>query len=71
MYPLRSGTQRTLGANGERYIVCGFSAGGNLTALWGTKNHGYAAYGLPKPEALFPIYPVTDLHLFPELLRDH
>ena len=49
----------------DRYIVCGFSAGGNLTALWGTKNHGYEAYHLPKPEALFPIYPVSDLHLFP------
>ena len=43
--------------NADRYIVTGFSAGGNLTTLWGTDNHGYKAYGLPKPEAMFPIYP--------------
>lgn len=47
----------------DRYVVCGFSAGGNMTALWGTDNHGYKVYGLPKPEAMFPIYPVSDLHL--------
>lgn len=44
---------------GGRYIVCGFSAGGNLTCQWGTRQNGYGAYGLPKPEALFPIYPVV------------
>lgn len=57
-------------ANPNRYIVCGFSAGGNLTALWGTKNHGYEAYRLPKPAALFPVYPVTDLHLFDGLAEE-
>lgn len=31
------GHRERFGVNGERYIVCGFSAGGNLTALWGTK----------------------------------
>lgn len=48
----------------DSYIVCGFSAGGNLCALWGTKHLGYAHYDLPRPKALFPVYPVTDLHLF-------
>ena len=48
------------------YIVSGFSAGGNLTALWGTDNHGYASYGLPKPAAMFPIYPAVNSELFPE-----
>lgn len=51
-------------ADPERYIVGGFSAGGNLTALWGTKHLGYAVYDLPRPVAMFPIYPVSDLHLF-------
>ena len=51
-------------ADPKRYIVGGFSAGGNLTALWGTKNLGYPVYSLPRPEAMFPIYPVSDLHLF-------
>lgn len=58
---------RWIDANAERfgvtagdYIVGGFSAGGNLTALWGTDNHGYAHYGLAKPKALFPIYPAIN-----------
>lgn len=45
-----------------RYITCGFSAGGYLVCLWNTEK-GYAAYGLPKPEACFPIYPVTSYRL--------
>lgn len=48
----------------DEYIVCGFSAGGNLTALWGTSNHGYKYYGLPKPKALFPIYPAVNSCLY-------
>lgn len=42
----------------KEYIVCGFSAGGNLTSLWGTDNVGYSKYDLPKPKALFPVYPL-------------
>ena len=44
----------------DRYITCGFSAGGYLVCLWNTKM-GYAHYGHPKPQAVFPIYPVTTL----------
>lgn len=58
---------RFIGANGkrfalrsDRYITCGFSAGGYLVCLWNT-GRGYARYGLPKPQAVFPIYPVTTL----------
>ena len=47
----------------ERYIVNGYSAGGNLTALWGTDNKGYWHYRLPKPAALFPIYPAVSTPL--------
>ncbi|MBQ8109028.1 MAG: alpha/beta hydrolase [Clostridia bacterium] len=46
--------------NGERYITCGFSAGGYLVCLWNT-GRGYARFGLTKPQAVFPIYPVTSL----------
>lgn len=46
----------------NRYVVCGFSAGGTITGLWGTTNHGYSAYDLPKPEALFPIYATVNHH---------
>ena len=38
------------------YILGGFSAGGNLAALWGCDSTGYMHYGLPKPKMLFPIY---------------
>ncbi|HHV10827.1 MAG TPA: alpha/beta hydrolase [Clostridiales bacterium] len=48
----------------KHYIVCGFSAGGNLTSLWGTENHGFATYGLPKPKAMFPVYPAVSNRLF-------
>ncbi len=47
------------GLSTMNYIVNGFSAGANLTCLWGTQNKGWAHYGLPRPKALFPIYPVT------------
>ncbi len=44
----------------DRYITCGFSAGGYLVCLWNTEK-GYPAYGLPKPAATFPVYPVVTL----------
>ncbi len=40
----------------DRYITCGFSAGGYLICLWNTEK-GYPAFGLPKPRASFPVYP--------------
>lgn len=46
--------------NGDRYITCGFSAGGYLVCLWNTQK-GYPKYGLPEPRATFPIYPVVSL----------
>ncbi len=42
----------------DRYITCGFSAGGYLVCLWNTEM-GYPHYQLPKPEASFPIYPLV------------
>lgn len=45
------------GIKKEEYIVTGFSAGASLTTIWGAEATGYAKYGLPKPTALFPIYP--------------
>ncbi len=49
------------GINPDNYIVGGFSAGGNLTCTFGMAQAGYKKYGLPKPKALFPVYPVTEL----------
>ena len=39
----------------DRYITCGFSAGGTLICLWNTEK-GYPAYNLAKPQASFPVY---------------
>jgi len=50
------------GVNPDAYITCGFSAGGYITCLWNTEA-GYSKFGLPKPMACFPIYPVTSYRL--------
>ena len=44
----------------DHYITCGFSAGGYLVCLWNT-GKGYPMYQLPRPQAVFPVYPVTSL----------
>lgn len=46
----------------DNYITCGFSAGGYITCLWNTEI-GYRAYDMKKPQACFPIYPVTSYRL--------
>ena len=43
----------------QRYITCGFSAGGYLVCLWNVPEKGYASHGMPKPQAVFPVYPVV------------
>lgn len=43
----------------EKYYITGFSAGGNLVSMWCTEHHGYRCYDLPKPQAVFPVYPVV------------
>ena len=52
----------------DRYMTCGFSAGGYLVCLWNTPGKGYAAFGLPKPEACIPVYPFVSPKL--ELTRE-
>lgn len=47
----------------DNYITTGFSAGGHLVSMWCTEDHGYPAYGMPKPKAVFPIYPVISWQL--------
>ncbi len=46
----------------DRYITCGFSAGGYLICLWNTEK-GYPSFGFPKPQACFPVYPFVSLKL--------
>ena len=43
-------------------IVGGFSAGGNLAALWGAK-HGQ--YGLPRPQLAMLVYPLISMENMP------
>lgn len=44
------------------YIICGFSAGGNLAATFATKEYGYKKYGLPKPAGIILGYPWTNIN---------
>lgn len=46
----------------QNYITCGFSAGGYIVCLWNTEK-GYSAFGIRKPRACFPVYPVTSYRL--------
>ena len=55
--------RKLFNVNWERYITCGFSAGGYLVCLWNVLEKGYASYGLPKPQATIPVYPVTSWKL--------
>ncbi len=49
--------QKELGISMDGYSVWGFSAGGRLTSMWGLDNaFGYAANGLPAPQAMILVY---------------
>lgn len=49
----------------KRYITCGFSAGGYVVCLWNT-GKGYGNFGIDKPQACIPVYPVTSYRLLNE-----
>lgn len=49
------------GLKNDAYVINGFSAGGNLTAVFGGERHGWAKYNCPRPEALFTIYPAISM----------
>lgn len=54
--------KESFGVNPDTYITCGFSAGGYIACLWNTEV-GYRAFGIRKPMACFPVYPVTSYRL--------
>ena len=56
------GNETRFHVRGDRYITCGFSAGGYLICLWNT-GKGFIKYDLPKPQACFPIYPGTSMKI--------
>ena len=53
--------EETFGVKAENYVAGGFSAGGHLTAMWGTPNRGARSYGIPNPRLLLLGYPVVTL----------
>lgn len=53
--------ERQFGVCAEKYIVGGFSAGGHLSAMWGTPHRGARSYGIPNPAALLLAYPLVGL----------
>ena len=46
----------------DGYAVVGFSAGGNLAGVFGTKEWGYERYGVRKPATLMLAYPWTNIN---------
>lgn len=46
----------------NNYAVMGFSAGGHLTASYGTKHLGYRKYNLPPPSALILSYAAISMY---------
>ena len=54
-------SQSAFGLAAEDYIVGGFSAGGHLSAMWGTANLGARSYGLPDPKLLLLGYPLITM----------
>ena len=48
-----------LNVDPDHYAVCGFSAGGHMTACFGAESIGWKKYGLPKPELVALGYPVV------------
>jgi len=53
--------QDTFDLSPDDYIVCGFSAGGHTTALWGTKHLGFRKYNIPPPKMLLLGYPLITM----------
>lgn len=53
------------------YVVTGFSAGGSLTAAWGTEQVGWAKYGMAAPKAVWPIYAPSTLRYIGEGTPGH
>ena len=64
------GREAEFGVRWDNYITCGFSAGGYLICLWNVAEKGYAAHGMPKPQASFPVYPWVSLKLDAEIAAD-
>lgn len=56
-----SDQSKEMGLDMENYSIWGASAGGHLTAAFGTEHMGYMKYKLPKPDMLVLAYPVISM----------
>lgn len=56
-----SDRSKAMGLDMEHYSIWGASAGGHLTAAFGTEHMGYMKYNLPKPDTLVLAYPVISM----------
>jgi len=51
----------TFNVDSDNYMIVGFSAGGHLAGLWGSKDMGYTKYNLDKPKTVCLVYPWSSL----------
>lgn len=64
--------QDELNVDVKDYICIGFSAAGHTVGEFGTNNHGYKSYNVPKPGLLGLCYPVISMDKFAHwLTRDN
>ena len=49
-----------LGVQPEQYALLGYSSGGHLAGIFGSEEHGYLNYNVPKPGTLILGYPIND-----------
>lgn len=59
--------ESVFGVDASNYIAGGFSAGGHLSAMWGTAHRGARSYGLPNPKLLLLGYPLVTLENLPKI----
>ena len=59
------------GVQTEDYALLGYSSGGHLAGLFGSEEHGYRNYGVPKPGALLLGYPAQRPALTRTLKEHH
>lgn len=54
--------EREYGVNADKYVLCGFSAGGNLCGIFASKEYGYKRYNVHKPLGIIMGYPWTNIN---------
>lgn len=52
----------TFGIRADHYALVGYSSGGQIAGLFGSRELGWEHYGVPKPGALLLGYPVNDFN---------